>query len=132
MSGRHADAETFPGLLIFRFTSGLYFANSNHFSDELKRHIAAADQPVRSVLIDAETINLIDTTSTDMLLKLHGDLKRQGVSLGFSRVRDAIRDRMQVAGVVDAIGADHFYETITDGVDAFLQTTAGQPEESAT
>lgn len=129
---RHADAETFPGLLIFRFTSGLYFANSNHFADELKRHIAAADQPVSSVLVDAETINLIDTTSTEMLLKLHGDLERQGVTLGFARVRDAVRERMQAAGVVDAIGAERLYETITDGVDAFLRTPTGQPEERAT
>ena len=128
---RHTDTETFPGLLIYRFNAGLYFANSNHFADELKGYIAAAKQPVRSVLVDAETINLIDTTSTDMLLKLHADLAKQGISLGFSRMRDTVRDKMQVAGVVDVIGARRIYETINDGVDAFLESDAGQPEKSA-
>jgi MFS superfamily sulfate permease-like transporter len=118
---RHADAETFPGLLIYRFSAGLYFANSSHFADELKRYIAAAQHPVRSVLVDAETINLIDTTSTDMLLKLQADLGKQDISLGFARMKDDVRDKMQVAGVVKAIGADHFYEDINDGVDAFLE-----------
>lgn len=128
---RHPDAETFPGLLIYRFGAALYFANSNHFADELKRHIAASQQPVDSVLVDAETINLIDTTSTDMLLKLQGDLDKQGIALGFARLRYSVRDKMQLAGVEDAIGAIHFHETISDGVEAFLKTDAGQPEKSA-
>jgi hypothetical protein len=38
---------------------------------------------------------------------------------------------MRLAGVEDAIGAIHFHETISNGVDAFLKTDAGQPEKSA-
>jgi MFS superfamily sulfate permease-like transporter len=126
---RHTDAETFPGLLIYRFNAPIYFANSNHFADHLKRHIAAAQQPVRSVLVDAEAIGVMDTTSSDMLLKLHGDLDKQDISLGFARVTDTVQDEMKVTGVEDAIGASHFYETITDGVDAFLGTQGGDPEK---
>jgi SulP family sulfate permease len=80
--------------LICRFSGGLYFTNSSHFADELKRYIASAQQPVRLVLVDAETINLIDTTSTDMLLKLQVDLGKQDISLGFARTKDDVRDKM--------------------------------------
>jgi high affinity sulfate transporter 1 len=128
---RHTDAETFPGLLIYRFDAGLYFANSNNFADQLKRHIAAAQQPVRSVLVDAEAIGMIDVTSSDMLLNLHGDLDKQGISLGFARLRDEERERLQTGGVEDAIGASRFYETISDGVDAFLGTQGGDPEKGS-
>ncbi len=37
----------------------------------------------------------------------------------------------KVLGVEDAIGAIHFHETISDGVEAFLKTDADQPEKSA-
>jgi high affinity sulfate transporter 1 len=118
---RYPEAETVPGLLIYRFDSALFFSSAEYFQTEVLRHVAAAEEPVQRVLVDGETLNDIDTTGVDQLIKLHGDLERDGVELTFAEVRDPVRDMMRVAGAEEAIGAENFYESVDDGVRAFLQ-----------
>ena len=120
---RRPNLETTPGLLIFRFDSSLFFASANHFGEDLQARLAAAVEPVRQVLIDAETINLLDTTAAEMLLELKTSLGPKGITLAFARVRDPIKDKMALAGVVDAVGDDHFYDTLLEGVEAFGNTS---------
>jgi len=113
------NLETIPGQLVFRFDASLFFASANHFEEALMARINSAEEPVREVLIDAETINLIDSTATEMLVKLQSDLKTKGIALAFSRVRDPVKDKMGLAGVVDVVGAEHFYDTLIEGVEAY-------------
>ena len=120
---RHPEAKTLPGLLLFRFDSILFFANANHFADTLKGAVSTAEVPVKAVLVDAETVSAIDTTACDALIKLQSELAAQGIALAFARVRDPVRDVMQRAGVVAAIGAERYYDRITDGVRAFSKRT---------
>jgi high affinity sulfate transporter 1 len=116
---RYPGLTTIPGLLIFRFDSNLFFANASHFYNLLQSFIEQAATPVSRVLIDAEGINVIDTTGTEMLLELQKDLSRKGISLTFARVHDTVKDRMKTTGVVELIGRDHFFETLEEGVDNF-------------
>ena len=53
----HPEAITNPGLLIFRFGSGLIFPNANYFRSSVKQKIRETKTPVKMVLIDAEGIN---------------------------------------------------------------------------
>ena len=114
-----SNLETVPGLLIFRFDSSLFFASATHFEDALLAQVMRADKKVHKVLIDAESMNLIDSTATEMLMKLQTELTAQGITLGFARVRDQIKDKMQLSGFIDQLGSDHFYNTLNDGVEAF-------------
>ncbi|KAB3544661.1 MAG: SulP family inorganic anion transporter [ANME-2 cluster archaeon] len=117
---RRPDAETMPGLLIFRFDARLIFFNCNFFASEVKRCIAKAREPVKTVLIDAEAMNDIDITGADRLIKLNTELNRRNIVIFLTHVRDPLRDKMHRMGVVDAIGSGHIYETTRDGVDAFV------------
>ncbi len=114
-----SNLETVPGLLIFRFDSSLFFASATHFEDALQAQIMKADKAVHTVLVDAESMNLIDSTATEMLMKLQTELTAQGINLGFARVRDPIKDKMQLSGFIDQLGSEHFYNTLNDGVEAF-------------
>jgi high affinity sulfate transporter 1 len=116
---RRANARPIPGLLIFRFDGGLIFSSANQLRTDLRRRIARANPPIRAVLVDAEAIIVIDATALEVLENLRAELHRNGIALGFARVRDPVRDQMRRAGLEAAIGEDRFYETITDGVDAF-------------
>jgi high affinity sulfate transporter 1 len=118
---RHPEATTTPGLLIFRFSSDLIFPNANYFHSQLKRAIAESKTPVRQILIDGESINLIDITAMEMLGKLRQELSQQGIVLSLARVRDDLRDRLRRVGLEREIGASYFYERISDGVEAFVQ-----------
>jgi high affinity sulfate transporter 1 len=124
---RRPDAETMPGLLIFRFDARLIFFNCNFFASEVKRGIAKAREPVNTVLIDAEAMNDIDITGADRLIKLNTELNRRNIVIFLTHVRDPLRDKMHRMGVVDAIGAGHIYETTRDGVDAFVASRKPLP-----
>ncbi|MEA1909362.1 MAG: SulP family inorganic anion transporter, partial [Euryarchaeota archaeon] len=97
---RRPDAETMPGLLIFRFDARLIFFNCNFFASEVKRNIAKAGESVKTVLIDAEAMNDIDITGADCLIKLNTELNRKDIVMCLTHVRDPLRDKMQRMGVV--------------------------------
>lgn len=116
---RHRDAITFPGLLIWRPGGDLFFASIGHVEQGVKAALAASRSPVRRVLIDAGSVNLIDTTGVDALLNIVTELHSRGVTVAFARVRDEVRERMRLAGIEGAVGAENFYERVTDGVRAW-------------
>ncbi len=115
----HPEVETIPGLLIYRFDAALAFANAPHFVAQLRQYSAESDTPVQQVLISAETMNDIDTTGIEQLLKLHQELNRQGITLTFARVHSRVRGMLRRSGAEAAIGAENFYDAISDGVTAF-------------
>ena len=117
----YPEAETVPGLLIFRFDSALIFSNADFFTSEVRRHIAAAKEPIQGVLVNAETMNDLDTTGTDQLIKLQDELDTDGVLLSFAKVKDPVREMMRLSGAEEALGADKFYGSVSDGVRAHLR-----------
>jgi high affinity sulfate transporter 1 len=122
---RYPEAETVPGLLIFRFDSVLFFSNADYFTDEVQKYIDRAKVPVQQVLVNSETINDLDTTGTDRLIKLHEDLKRDNIQLAFAEVKDPVREMMRLSGAEEAIGEENFYSSVSAGVRAFLAREQG-------
>jgi anti-anti-sigma factor len=130
---RRPAARTVPGLLIFRLDGDLFFANATYCAEQVKQAIRHATKPVREVLMDYETINFVDTTAADVIVKLQAELAGVGVTLCLARVRDSVREMLRRMGVEGAIGADHIYESVTQGVQAFhrlrgMHAPAGPPE----
>jgi SulP family sulfate permease len=124
----HPEARTFPGLLIWRPGGDLFFASIGRLDEELKAALAASRPPAKHVLVDAEAVNLIDTTAGDALLNAIEELQGQGITLAFVRVRDEVRERMRLGGIEAAVGPAHFFERVTDGVRAWQDgLDAGSP-----
>jgi high affinity sulfate transporter 1 len=117
---RHPRAETFPGLVIFRFQAELFFANANYFRDQIREAIDAAESPVRAVLVDAGAISHIDTTGTDMLTDFVSELAESDMELLLARVKGPTRDILRRSGLEDTLGSDHLYLTVRAAVAAFL------------
>jgi high affinity sulfate transporter 1 len=116
----HPEGATVPGLLVFRFEAPLIFTNAGYFVEEVQRLVA--EQESQSVLVDAEGINGLDSTAAERLLELHRDLHRRGIELSFARVRDPIREVMRASGVLEAVGSDRVYGSITSGIKAHKKT----------
>jgi MFS superfamily sulfate permease-like transporter len=117
----HPEALTFPGLLIWRAGGDLFFASIGHLGAQLNDALAASSPAAKHVLIDAGSVDFIDTTACDALLDAIRDLKSRGITLAFARVRDQVRERMQLGGVEAAVSSTNFYERVTDGVRAWQQ-----------
>ena len=117
----HPDAETYPGLLIFRLENGLFFANANYFAEQLKLKMEDSEDLVYEVLIDCNPLNLIETTGANMLIDLTKELREKAVSVSLARPRDAVRERIRRYGFEEAIGPDRIHDTAAEGVKAFKQ-----------
>ena len=122
---RHPEAETIPGLLVFRFDAAVFFSTAGHFAASLERHIAGADEPVRAVLVDAESVNFLDSTAAEMLAKLNADLSERGITLSFARVRHVVRETMRRAGLEEAVGTERFHDSIHQGAVALADELGG-------
>jgi high affinity sulfate transporter 1 len=118
---RHPEAVTFPGLLIWRPGGDLFFASIGHLGDGLKATLAASSPPTKRVLVDAEAVNIIDISACDALLNIIRELQSQGITFAFARVRDRVRDRLQLGGVEAIVGLANFHERVTEGVRAWQQ-----------
>jgi high affinity sulfate transporter 1 len=121
---RHPDALTFPGLLIWRAGGDLFFASIGHFNEGLKAALASSQPRVLHVLLDADSVNFIDTSAADALLTSIQHFQNQGITFAFARVRDNVREQMRLAGVEAIVGPENFLERVTDGVRAWQQRGA--------
>ena len=118
---RHPEALTFPGLLIWRAGGELFFASIGHLDAELKAALAEQRPPAKHVLLDAESVNVIDVTACDALLNTIEELQNQGTTFALARVRDEVRERMRLGGIEVVVGSTNFHERVTDGVRAWKQ-----------
>ena len=111
----HPEAVTFPGLLIWRIGGDLFFASIGNVSAALRAALAKRPD-VKHLLLDFGPVNFIDITASDELLGLIKDLQKHNISVAFARVRDSVRQDLQLAGIEAIVGAQNFFERITDGV----------------
>jgi MFS superfamily sulfate permease-like transporter len=118
---RRPDLRTFPGLLIWRVGGDLFFASVGRSVAGLRAALAASQPPATHVLVDAGSVDFIDTSACDDLLSFIRELHSQGVSLAFARVRDQVRERLRTGGVEAIAGSANFFERVTDGVRAWQQ-----------
>ncbi len=123
----HPDAKTFPGLLIFRLEMGLIFSNANFFADQVNLRIERSRDAVREVLVDCQAMNLVDTTGANMLITLAAELEQKGTRISLAGAREGVRERLRRNGVDDALGEGRIYDTVSDGVHAFLQKGEMRP-----
>ena len=124
---RHPDAQRIPGLVIARFDAPLFFANGDVFDTWVRRLVAVAPAPVHRVIIAAEPITGLDTTSLDELVALDDHLAALGVDLVFAELKGPVKDRLLRFGVGSRFGPDHFYPTVHSAVRSYL-LERGEPE----
>jgi MFS superfamily sulfate permease-like transporter len=77
--------------------------------------------PVQEVLVPAQQINQLDSTGANQLERLWTELEAKGISLSFAEVKSTLREAMHRTDLEERIGADRIYESIHEGVQAFLQ-----------
>jgi SulP family sulfate permease len=116
---RHPKAVTFPGLLIWRVGGDLFFASVGQMRVSLNNSLAEIRPQVNHVLLDFSSVDFIDVSACDELLTFIKKLQNKGVTVAFARVRDAVRENMQLGGIEAVVDSASFHERITDGVHAW-------------
>jgi high affinity sulfate transporter 1 len=126
---RHPDARQVPGMLIFRFDAPVFFANAEHFTRAVKKHVAERGEPVRHVIIAGEPITDIDTTGAESLRNLMDDLAADDVTFAFAELKGPVKDRLRSYGAFKEIGKKNFFSTIGHAITEYLEEAGGDPLE---
>jgi high affinity sulfate transporter 1 len=117
--------HTEPGLVVYRFGGPLYFANANAFLEQVK-HLAETAQPqLRWFVLNAETINDIDTTGSEALEQAIDVLRERGITFAIARAHPPVPELLERYELLKEIGAQHLYRTDRDAVAAFRRDIAG-------
>jgi len=128
----YPDAQTLPGLIVYRYDAPLFFAN---VGDLRRRALLAVEQenaadpkhPVRWFVLNVEANVEIDITAADGLRDLHSDLAKQGVRLGLARVKNDVRSALERANLVELIGADMMFPTLPVMEQGYLAWASEHP-----
>jgi high affinity sulfate transporter 1 len=118
---RYPAARRVPGLMLFRWSAPLFFANAELFHQSVLKAIAQSPTPMRRIIITAEPVTDIDVTSADMLTELAHTLTESGIELRFAEMKDPVKDKLRRFELFERFGgAPNFYPTIGSAVDAYL------------
>jgi high affinity sulfate transporter 1 len=124
-SGWHAQlvatgAQALPGLIIYRFTHSMYYANAQQLSDEIMDLVKRAQPPLRWFCIDASSVDDVDYTAAETLRSLFQILRKQGVNLVVAQVMEDVRERSRNE-LLRLFGEHAFYDTLGQVVQAYQQ-----------
>lgn len=109
---RFDHLETREDIVIVRFDEDLYFANINYFQEELNTIIdMKRSKALKFILLDAESINYIDSSAMNILKQMVLDYRDQGIYFYFAAVKGPVRDAMHRDGIIKTIGSHRFFLT---------------------
>jgi len=117
----YPDAKVYPGLLLFRFDSSIVFFNAEYFQQKVREAVAAHQEEVKWVVIDASTINIVDLTAVTKVDELREELNRRGIKFCLAHLRQDTAVLFRRAGVLERIGQEYLFPSLTSAVKHFKE-----------
>jgi len=96
-------------ILVFRFDAQLFYANSNYFRDKLDEMIVKKGSALKLIVLDAESINRVDSTGVEMLKERIRFCQKKGIFFYFAGVKGPVRDDLFRSGILEIIDLSHFF-----------------------
>ncbi len=123
------DAETYPGLVVYRQTGSLIFSNASAFSDQARELLwNRTDPPASALIVDCEMMADMDVTGAEEIVSLQDELANADVEMWLARLHGDALVVAQRAGVIDAVGEERVKPTVRAAGDAFRISREGSDE----
>jgi sulfate permease, SulP family len=130
---RYPNAQIDPDVIVFRFDSPLYFASSNAFMEQSTARIKMRNPRPTCFILDASSINFLDSTGIHALEELLTILKSQNINLVIAGAIGPVRDMLKQSGIMDQIGSEKFFFDVSEAFEnrnrsntSFLEHNAAQ------
>jgi SulP family sulfate permease len=119
----YPEAETIPGLLLYRFNANVVFYNADYARERVLAAITAADTPVEWVVIDASPINVVDVTALKKFDELREELHTKGIVLAIAHEKRSMKKHFEGTWVNARrqLSQDYSFPTLKSAVRAFKQ-----------
>ena len=101
----YPQAETIPGLVVYRYDAPLFFANAQDFR---RRALAAAGHgpgQARWFVLNTEANVEVDYTALEAVEAVRAELSRRGTIFALARVKQDLLDDLEAFGLAGKIGA---------------------------
>lgn len=112
---RFDNLEVQDDVLIARFDAQLYFANLGYFKDYLYKKLEERPN-IKNFILDAGSINSIDSSALHMLKDLIIDLDQNGISFYIVELKGPIRDILVKNNIMIEDGQAHFFISTNDAL----------------
>ena len=112
------DIETVDEVLVIRFDSELYFANKDYFKKQLYKYMALKGSALKYVILNAESINYIDSSAVTLLKQIVSDLKQRDIQLLITGAIGPTRDTLFTSRLADEIGSHNLFVRTHEAFDA--------------
>ena len=113
----HAERVTLPGVVVLRVNESLFWVNAMRVKERVLE-IADGYPDTQVLILDLESTDQLEITSADMLAMLLERLRGRGIDLYLVRVRFHVRTVLGNTGMRGALGEDHLWHSISQGVRA--------------
>jgi SulP family sulfate permease len=114
---RHPEALVRSGIVVFRVDAPLFFGNAGFLKDKL-REISDRDPVLHTLVLDAYPVNQIDSTAAHALKEIVEEFRAAGIRFFFVGVKGPVRDVLERSGIVDLVGAAHFFFEVHQATEA--------------
>ncbi len=111
--------QVVPGLMIYRFSHSMYYANSQQLSEEINSLVRGAEPALKWFCIDCIAVDDIDFSAAETLHDLMDLLDERKIRLVMASVSDDVKSELDRSGLSKRMGNDACYDAIKDVVDAF-------------
>jgi SulP family sulfate permease len=115
---RHPEAETIPGIIVLRIDAQLYYGNSSFLKETVNKLMGASDVSVRAVVLDATSVNNVDSSADRALHALIGELSRREVGFFLAGVKGPVSDALRRSGFLHELGDHHVHLEVHEAVEA--------------
>jgi len=121
-----SGAMTEPGVVLYRFSAALFYANVGRFVSEVTVLARDPSKKVRWLIVDAEAIPNIDYTAARSMRDLKKELTSNGVLLAFARVAPSLQADLLRHRVLDLAEAPRIFPRLHDALAAAAPATREQ------
>ena len=109
----YPEAEILEGIVVYRPTGSLVFANAASFSETARELLwKRTSPPADHLIVDCEQVADLDVTAADEIIALKDELDAAGVGLWLARLHGEARLVAERSGVLDAVGDDRVTGTV--------------------
>jgi sulfate permease, SulP family len=105
-----------PGLIIYRFSRDLFYANATFFSEEVQSLVKNAESPVQWFILEARAITGIDYSAYQTLRDVVKELSRQNVAFVISGLSPEVKLQFDQDGLTDLIGVERFFNHLEEAL----------------
>ena len=132
MAGMHdvddyPQAETIPGLVVYRYDAPLFFANAQDFRRRALTAAGSGPGRPRWFILNTEANVEVDFTALEAVEAVRAELGRRGTIFALARVKQDLLDDLVAFGLAEKIGEQRIFPTLPTAVAAYRQWASQHP-----